>query len=289
MVKPENDENIKKLPRDENVRETWKRDADGVIYKTTQKRRADGEKKKPQNRTQAKKRPKKISLEANLPKVPKMSSLRVPKDIPSTQGSMCHDNQDIEIILSKQMYTLNDVPMAIKRTNFKANEDEVLFHLKVTSSVLMEGILGVSFPGNSGTQLQKNAQWLDLCIPHTTLRDYLRTECGSLDKTSFACYRRLTKHTRYRAENRHDHMLDQISDDTDFIERYSVEAEELSKKIEAEMARGKLNWTSSTLFQDFFRKIYTYVKEQRYKHTFDLPLNSDEIVNYVIRNELTRV
>lgn len=250
---------------------TWTKDKDGMIFKTTVKKRiAEAKKGGPQ----AKKRTKK-----NKPAV--SQTLMIPKDLPSAAARRCHDSLDIDIILSKQMYAINDMPMAIKRTNFKPKEDEVLFHLKVASSVLVDGLLGVDFPGISHS---KNVPWRDLVIPDTTLRDFLRRECGSIDKTSSACYRRLVKHVRYKVENKHDHMLDQLSNDEVFLNTFIPEAEEIGKIIENEAwDNGQTNWTSNPEFMEFFRRIYEYVKLLRMQHILDLPDFLVDMKKFAIR------
>ena len=107
----------------------WKKGKDGVIFRKSLKRRKDLKdgRKTPQMK---KRKPEPL-------KVPKNSLI----DVPTNRSRRLHDKIDLDIIMGKQSHGI--VGAKLKRSYFKPKEDLVLFHVKVASSVLMEGVLGI--------------------------------------------------------------------------------------------------------------------------------------------------
>ena len=146
----------------------------------------------------------------------KPEPLKVPKnsliDVPTNRVRRLHDKIDLDIIMGKQSHGI--VGAKLKRSYFKPKEDLVLFHVKVASSVLMEGVLGIqerffdhqyrTFGSFSSlapmlnnfqtcykypiANKQLRIPWGNLVISEHLLRDFLRNEYyEGRDKTSRAC------------------------------------------------------------------------------------------------------
>ena len=126
----------------------------------------------------------------------------------------------MQIIMDKRL--IGKGGSALKRCYFKPKEDLVLLHVKVASSVLLEGVLGVTFP--ICNRLMSRIRWGNLVVSEITLRDFLRRECPeSYDKTSMSCIKRLMKKLR-KDEPKHDYLLDQLAADKNFINVFHAEA-----------------------------------------------------------------
>ena len=165
---------LKLIPNEAN---DWRKDKNGVIFKKGFKRRrelTDG-----RTAPHTSKKPKKVT-----------AVIQVPRSKIDGPNRFTHDEIDMKIIMDKQLVGISGAKL--KRSYFKPKEDLVLLHVKVASSVLMEGVLGVQYP--LCNKLTSRIPWGNMVISEVILRDFLRRECPeAYDKTSKACLKRLGK------------------------------------------------------------------------------------------------